>query len=51
MSSARVDLPAISVAGLPGPVEVQVNLPSSWIARAIFASEDGVAVHVPASFP
>ena len=32
-------------------VAAQVNVPSSWIARAIFASLAGVAVQFPASFP
>ena len=49
--SAKVDVPAIAVGGLPGPEASQLNLPSSWIARAIFASLAGVAVQVPASFP
>jgi hypothetical protein len=48
---AKVDVPAMFIGGLPGPVAVQVKAPSSWITRAIFAPWAGVAAHVPASLP
>ena len=49
--SARVDVPAIAVGGLPGLEASQLNLPSSLITRAIFPSLTGAAVQLPASFP
>src|SRR4051794_20522520 len=49
--SAKVDVPAIVIGGLPGPVVAQVKRPSSWIARVMLASLAGVAAHLPDSFP